>query len=194
MKRPVFFLALLLVLSLPLLAAGQQKEPSPDEPSEMQDVVTMDQMRSLVPRLLELGWEDFFLNARLLNGLRESGLSSDQVRKLISLQHEFLDLREQEARKATGANLAFVLELNRDAVSARQVEIRARELFGLEATLVGLRLRYLLRAINVLSHEQHRRLVRLVDPTFDPLTKPQFPVPPGVPRVWRPLGKMQLAQ
>ena len=154
----------------------------------------MDQMRSLVPRLLELGWEDFFLNARLLNSLRESGLSPDQVRKLISLQHEFLDLGEQEARKATGANLAFILELNRDVVSARQIEVRAHELFGLEGTLVGLRLRYLLRAINVLNHEQHRRLVRLVDPTFDPLTNPQFPVPPAAPRVWRPVGKIQLAQ
>ena len=55
MKRRIIFLASLLVLGLPVLAAGQEKEQSPSEPSQMQDVITMAQMRALVPLLMELG-------------------------------------------------------------------------------------------------------------------------------------------
>ena len=194
MRRRPFLLASLLVLSLPILAAAQEKSRSPSEPSETQDVVTMDQMRTLVPSLVELGWDNFFLNTQLLNSLGEYTPSPDQVRKLLFLQHTFLEERERASGRLTEAELALYQDMNGDQVSARRIETRMNALIVLESKLVSLRLQYLLRAINVFDHEQHRRLAALPVPAFNPLIRPQSPVPPAAPRVWRPLGKIQLAQ
>lgn len=194
MTHRVHFLILFLVLGLPPLASGQEKSTGPTEPSETRDVVTMAQMRSLVPQLMELGWNDFFLNAQLLNSLGENTPSPDQVRKLVFLQHTFLEERDRVTGRLLEAGLAFYQELNTDRVSGRQIETRINTLMALEGKLVSLRVQYLLRAINVLNHEQHQQLVRVLDPSFNPMTNPQFPAPPVAPRTWRPLGKIQLTQ
>lgn len=192
MRHRVHCLMFSLVVGFPLLASGQEKGPRPTEPSEARDIATMGQMRSLVLPLIELGWNDFFLNAQLLNSLDENAPSPDQVRKLVSLRGAFREEREWARGRIMEASLALYQELNGDQVSAYQIESRLNTLFALESKLVGLRIQYLLRAINVLDHAQHQKLAAFPVPAFNPLIRPQSPVPPVIPRIAPPFANKRV--
>ncbi|MBI4441812.1 MAG: hypothetical protein HY649_00395 [Acidobacteria bacterium] len=177
LTEKVCVLAAILLLGLPMLAAGQEKGQGFGEDSEGADLVTMPGMRSMVPSLVGLGWDNFFLNNRF-------GLSSDQIQKLISIREAFLvenRLAEQAAREA---ELLLYEELGRDQVSSRRLEDRIDSRATLQGKVLSLRFRYLLRAINVLNHEQHQKIVAFLKSGTSPMSSQQSRRFPGSGR-WR---------
>lgn len=158
--------AAILLLGLPMLAAGQEKGQGFGEDSEGTDLVTMPGMRSMVPSLVGLGWDNFFLNNRF-------GLSSDQIQKLLSIREAFVienRLAEQAAREA---ELLLYEELGRDQVSSRRLEDRIDSRATLQGKVLSLRFRYLLRAINILNHEQHQKIVAFLKSGVPPISERQ---------------------
>lgn len=145
---------LLFVMSLPQFAAGQQEEErKPQSASSAHHEVTMENMRSQVRTLVALGWDDFFLTKA-----QELGLTSAQEEKLGLLGLEFFAASTELEQRIREAELDLYNLLDRDQVVLRDVEFQARWVGSLRSEMVVLRLKYLLRAINVLTHEQHVKL------------------------------------
>jgi len=149
--------------------AQPQNESSPAGQNSS-DLVIMSGMRSLVPSLLALGWDDFFLASR-----NDIHLSASQIQDLIALRLDFQLAQQALEERLTGAKLALYETLNRDQVSMRDVEARAREVCRINTDMVALRFRSLLRAINVLTHEQHQLLASLVNLKKTPRSPPFAP-------------------
>lgn len=144
----------LLVLGLPTYVAMAQVKEHVRETDRPHEIVTMDNMRSLVPSLVALGWDDFFLGKG-----EEIRLSPGQAQQLLFLNLEFVAATRQLQERVTEAELALYDKLDKDRVSVQEVEDQARWAATLRGEFVVLRFRYLLRAINVLNHEQHQKLV-----------------------------------
>lgn len=145
---------LLFAMSLPQFAAGQEKaKENAQEFSSSHHEVTMHNMRSVVPSLVALGRDDFFLTK-----VQEIGLTSAQQEKLFSLGFEFLVADAALGQRIQEAELELHDLLDRDQVLMRDIEFQARWVGSLRGEMAVLRLRYLLRAINVLTHEQHMKL------------------------------------
>ena len=153
MPRSAGVRVVLVILVTAVLAAAQGTPPDVNPDTGSGDVVTMAKMRSLVPSLVALGWDDFFLNSR-----NQIGLSPDQVRSLLAFRLAFLVDAEHLTDRIREAEMALYEEVDRDQVSAKQIEVRVRTLTGLRAELLTLRFRALLRAVNTLNHKQHQRL------------------------------------
>lgn len=157
---------LLVVVSLPQVAAGQQEEKEkPQSSSSSHHEVTMANMRSQVRSLVILGWDDFFLTKA-----QQIGLTSAQEEKLGLLRLEFLAASAELEQRIQEAELELYNLLDRDQVLLRDIEFQARWAGSLRSEMIVLRLRYLLRAINVLSHEQHVNLTasgRLHSPSWE---------------------------
>ncbi len=166
LKENVCVLAVVLLLALPTIAAGQEKEKALAEDSDVTDLVTMPGMRSMVPSLVGLGWDNFFLNSR-------SGLSSDQIQKLLSIRDAFLAAKRLSEQRAMEAELLVYDELGRDQVSSRRVKERIAESFDLQGKVVALRFHYLLLGINVLNHEQHQKIVAFLKSGIGPISSRQ---------------------
>lgn len=145
--------AVLLTLFLPTFLVAENERQDASKTAEIQEIATMDNMRSIVPSLVALGWNDFFLGRR-----NELGLTPSQAQELLSLRLEFAVATEQVKKYVEGAELELYEELDQNQVSVLAIESQARWVSGLRGEFVVLRLRYLLRAINVLSHEQHLKL------------------------------------
>lgn len=145
---------LLFAVSLPQVAAGQEKakDNSQELPGAHHEV-SMNNMRSMVPSLVALGWDDFFLTKA-----QQIGLTSAQEEKLGLLGLEFLAASAELEQRIQEAELELHNLLDRDQVLLPDIEFQARWVGSLRSEMVVLRLRYLLRAINVLSHEQHVKL------------------------------------
>lgn len=146
--------ALLVIVAVPFAEAAQHKDDPWPSAEDAVDLVSMAGMRSLVPSLLALGWDDFFLAART-----EIELTPSQGQRLLSLRVEFQLERQASEERLKKTKLALYDALNRDQVSMHDVEVRARQVCGVNTDLVALRFRSLLRAINVLTHKQHQLLV-----------------------------------
>lgn len=144
---------LLVAVSLPQVAAGQEEKENAQNTSKALHEVTMDKMRSVVPSLFALGWDDFFLTRA-----QQISLTSPQEEKLGLLRLEFLATSAELEQRIQEAELELFNLLDRDQVLLRDIEFQARWVGSLRSEMVVLRLRYLLRAINVLSHEQHVNL------------------------------------
>lgn len=144
---------LLFAMSLPQIASGQQEKENAQNTSRAHHEVTMDKMGSVVPGLVALGWDDFFLTKT-----RQVELTSAQEEKLFFLGIEFLASAGELDRRIQEAELELYDKLAADQVQARDIEFQARWVGSLRGEMVVLRLKYLLRAVNVLTHEQHLKL------------------------------------
>lgn len=162
MKSRACIFALSLSLALPGSFVAQKKESNPDP--KPQEIATMPNMRSLVPSLVALGWDDFFLGM-----VHEIGLSPEQVRKLYFLGTEFLAATRELQGRVEKAELDLHDILDRDQVTMRDIEAQARWVGALRGELTVLHYQYLLQAINVLNHEQHLQLVASLKLRWMPL-------------------------
>lgn len=162
-----FISVLLFAMSLPQFAAGQAKaKENSQELSRPPHEVTMNNMRSMVPSLVALGWDDFFLTKT-----RQIELTSTQEEKLFSIGLEFLASASELDQRIQGAELELHDLLDRDQVLMRDIEFQARWVGSLRGEMVVLHLRYLLRAINVFTHDQHLKLtasLKLQNPSRAP--------------------------
>lgn len=143
----------LFTLAFPVFAAGPEQGKGDSESSGAREIVTMANMRSMVPSLVALGWNDFFLSRE-----KKIGLSRSQTEALLSIRLAFLAATEEVDRRLKEAELDLYKELDGDQVSALEVEERVRWVSVLRGELSALRFRYLLRAIKVLNHDQHKEL------------------------------------
>lgn len=151
--RPVISV-LLFAMSLPQFVAGQEKaKENTQDLSRTHHEVTMNNMRAMVPSLVALGWDDFFLTKT-----RQIELTSVQEEALFFLGLEFLASAGEMDRRIEEAELELHDLLDRDQVLMRDIEFQARWVGSLRGEMAVLRLRYLIRAINVLTHEQHMKL------------------------------------
>lgn len=166
LAEKVCVLAAILLLGLPMLAAGQEKQQGFGEDSEGTDLVTMPGMRSMVPSLVGLGWDNFFLNYRF-------GLASDQIQKLLSIREAFVIDNRLAEQRAIEAGLLLYEELGRDQVSSRRIKERLNASFDLQGKVAALRFHWLLRAINVLNHEQHQKIVAFLKSGTGPISSQQ---------------------
>jgi hypothetical protein len=165
-------------MSLPTYVAMTQDNENIRQTPEPYDIVTMDHMRSLVPSLVALGWDDFFLGRA-----DEIQLSTSQGQQLFFLGLEFVETTRRLEERVKEAELELYDKLDRDRVSARDIEEQARWVGALRGELVVFHWRYLLRAINVLNHEQHQKLVaslKLQTPLNPPRAAPCQRFVPGM--------------
>lgn len=167
MKSSAFIWGAVLALLLPAFAAAQQQEPRGQEAVDLHHVTTMPKMRSMVPTLVALGWDDFFLSRS-----NEIALSPAQGQRLWLLALAFLASAEDLNQRIQEAEVELYEKLDRDQVSLREIEDQGRWVGTLRAELVVLRLQYLIRAVNILTHEQHMALMRSLK-----LPAPQQPPP-----------------
>ncbi len=142
-----------LLLSLPTHVAIAQEEKNFGETPKPHEIITMDNMRSLVPGLVALGWDDLFLSKA-----EKIELTPSQAKQLLFLGLEYVETTRQLEGRVKEAELTLYQKLDKDQVSAREIEEQARWAAALRGEFVVLRFRYLLRAINVLNHEQHQKL------------------------------------
>ena len=193
MKYRVYPCVAFLALALPTLVARATERQGVCETSGTQEIVTVDSMRSVVLGLVGLGWDDFLLKSQ-----NELGLSTSQAQKLVSLRLGFSEATEEVEKRLEEARQALYNELDRVQVATREVEAQVRWLSALRGELVVPRFRYLLRAINVLSCEQHQKLAALLQlqrllpdpPVWDePYIEPQTAYPEALP-----YAAFQLAQ
>jgi len=172
--------AFLLAMSLPQFAAGQLEEKeNTQNTSKAQHEVTMDKMRSVVPSLVALGWDDFFLMKA-----QQIELTSAQEERLFFLGLEFLAAAGELDRRIQEAELELYDKLGADQVQVRDIEFQARWVGSLRGEMVVLRLKYLLRGVNVLTHEQHMKLaasLKLPDPSRAPVDPQRSRANRGVP-------------
>lgn len=172
--RAYVFVALLALVSRGL--AGQDGWPNtPREENKSQEVVTMANMRALVPTLMTAGSDDFFLKWR-----DEIGLLPGQVQELLALRLAFHEEVAQAVERVRQAELAFYEEISQDQVSTRQLEAQSQSLTARQGRLVALKLRYLLLAINVLNHDQHQALIVLLKFPPAPVQKGKSEGPRGL--------------
>ena len=168
-------IAIVAVLLLSGLGAGTWAVTAQNNPEDKRtpEIVTMKNMRTLVPSLVALGWDDFFLG---LAPVIEP--SQKQAGQLAHLAVEFVAARRELQQHRYEAELALYDELDRDQVSLMEVAQRIRWVGRLRGESVVLRYRFLLQAINVLNHEQHLKLVSLLKlqtmPEAPPTTYRQY--------------------
>lgn len=153
-SRAALWLALLAFL-LPVHTAGQQTKSQPEAPAviDWHHAKTMAGMRSVVPNLIALGWDDFFLSKA-----DQIALTPAQGQELYHLALAFLASTEDLNKRIEDAERELYDKMDQDQVSLREIEDQARWIGSLRAELVVLRLQYLVRAVNVLTHEQHMAL------------------------------------
>lgn len=172
MRARTAICAVLLLSGLGLGAWPVTAQNNPED-QKLAEIVTMKRMRAMVPSLVVLGWDDFFLG---LAPVIE--LSQKQATQLAYLSVEFVEARRKMQEHLDEAELALYDELDRDQVSLEEVAQRIRWAGSLRGESVVLRYRFLLQAINVLNHEQHLKLVSLLKlqamPEVPPTTDWQY--------------------
>lgn len=144
---------------LPVYTAGQQTKPQHQAPvdPDWRHARTMTGMRSVVPNLIAVGWDDFFLSRA-----DQIGLTVGQGQELYHLALAFLASTQDLNERIQDAERELYDKMDQDRVSLREIEDQARWIGSLRAELVVLRLQYLIRAVNVLTHEQHMVLAESV--------------------------------
>lgn len=165
----------ILTLAWSLLLAGQQAGRLAPESAAPGEVVTMANMRALVPSLMEAGWDNFFLNWK-----DAIGLSAGQVQELLALRSASFEALAQAGERVRQAESALYEEMSQDQVSARQLEAQFQSLAVRRSRLAALKSQYLLRAINVLNHDQHQKLVILLRSLLAPSLKGESEEPRGL--------------
>lgn len=168
-------IAIFAVLLLSGLGAGTWAVTAQNNPEDKRtpEIVTMKNMRTLVPSLVALSWDDFFLGwAPVIEP------SQKQAGQLAHLAVEFVAARRELQQRLEEAELTLYDELDRDQVSLMEVAQRIRWVGSLRGESVVLRYGFLLQAINVLNHEQHLKLVSLLKlqtmPEAPPTTYRQY--------------------
>lgn len=154
MQYRAFLSVVLFFLALAPFVIGKNGGQGVPGTSGRQGIVIRNSTSFIVPTLVALGWDDFFLNRR-----SEIGLSPRQAQELLSLYLGFVVATQEVEKSIKEAERALYEELDRDQVAAREVEWNARWVLALRGELTVLRFRYLLRAARVLSQEQRQKLM-----------------------------------
>ena len=149
-----------LVLTSPLFWLFGQ-EPASSKLSTP-DVATMPGMRALVPNLVAMGWENFFLDLR-----QNLDLSSEQSRQLYFIRQKYLANQDDIEKELTQAQLRLYRDLEEDAVSSSRLESDLKKIAELKAVISALHFKAALQAINVLDHRQHLRAEELLKPPLE---------------------------
>lgn len=134
--------------------SAQESQPSE---SPTTTITTMPGMRSLVPSLVAIGWENFFLDLR-----QNLKLSPEQSQQLYFIRQRYLESRQGLEKELAQAQLGLYQNLGEDAVSSSKLESYLKEISELRAAISALHFKAALEAVNVLDHRQHHRAEELL--------------------------------
>ncbi len=143
------------ILASPAFWLFGQEPRSPELPAP--EVATMSGMRSLVPSLVAIGWENFFLDLH-----QNLELSPEQSQQLYLIRQRYLASRDGLDKKLAEAQLGLYQDLGEDAVSSSKLESDLKKIGELKATISALHFKAALEAVNVLDHRQHLRAEELL--------------------------------
>lgn len=114
------------------------------------DVATMSGMQSLVPTLVAVGWDDFFLDLG-----QSLGLSEDQFQRLYGIRDNELSSNQELAKELEQAQLNLYQDLDSDRVSTARLDLDLQKIGELKEAAAATHFRAIIEAINVLNHDQH---------------------------------------
>jgi len=107
-------------------------------------------MGALVPGLVAVGWENFFLDSR-----QHLELSDEQSQQLFLIRKSYLASQQELEKALTQAELALYHCLESDVVSSTKLESNLKRTAELKAAIAAAHFKATLEAINVLDHRQH---------------------------------------
>ncbi len=143
------------VLSSPLfwLFGREPLIPEPSAPA----IATMPHMDALVPTLVAMGWENFFLDFR-----QSLKLSPEQAQHLYLIRQKYLSKQDDLEKALAQAQPGLFRNLGEDVVSSSKLESDLKQIAHLKVAISALHFRAELAAINVLDHRQHLRVKELL--------------------------------
>jgi hypothetical protein len=104
----------------------------------------------LVPTLVAVGWEDFFLDIRA-----NLGLSEQQTQRLYSIRHSFVVDSDRLENEVRTVQLDLYSKLESDRVDLAALGPDLKKIADLKAAMSTAHFKAVLEAIRVLDHRQH---------------------------------------
>jgi Spy/CpxP family protein refolding chaperone len=114
-------------------------------------------MRSLVPSLIAVGRENFFLDLR-----HNLELSPEQSQQLYFIRQRYVANSDELENQLAQAQLGLYQNLGEDTVSSPKLESDLKKIAELKAEISALHFKAALEAVNVLDHRQHLRARELL--------------------------------
>ncbi len=151
MRARVLIAAILLALLLPALPRAEPLQRVRSNGPGLEG--TQPDPRCWIPTLLALGKQDFFLDKR-----SELELTPQQVSALLALQRVNKVAMRQVEERIAEAELRLYEALYQAPEPTSEIDWHLRWIAALRGELEALHFQYLLRAVNVLTHEQHENL------------------------------------